>query len=187
MFCIWYLSSFLKQKLTYLGTAVNNFTSLEMVVISRYVRSQFFVHPIGGDFEPTDDRNVLLRIPKDCFSCNTNIYFKVKWYTEIFSEWFGRPITDYRNVILHDEFRFNIKVVDFQNLDLNERRLPNAQALTSLVGIEFDECLGKDVELELYPDTMISGKIFITVRLKICVIISLICCVNNSLLWFCHV
>lgn len=83
---------------------------------------------------------------------------------------------------MHDGFRFNIKVVDFQNLDLNERRLPNAQALTSLVGIEFDECLGKDVELELYPDTMISGKIFITVRLKICVIISLICCVNNSLL-----
>lgn len=113
------------KKLTYLGTAVNNFTSLEMVVISRYVRSQFFVHPIGGDFEPTDDKNVLFRIPKDCFSCNANIYFKV---------------------------------VDFQNLDLNERRLPNAHALTSLVGIEFDECLGKDVELELYPDTMISAE-----------------------------
>lgn len=51
--------------------------SLEMVVISRYVRSQFFVRPIGGDFEPTDDKNVLLRIPKDCFPNNANIYFKV--------------------------------------------------------------------------------------------------------------
>lgn len=70
--------SFLKQKLTYLGTAINSFTSLEMVVISRYVRWQFFARPIGGNFEPTDDKNVLLRIPKDCFPYNTNIYFKVK-------------------------------------------------------------------------------------------------------------
>lgn len=60
-----------------MGTAINSFTSLEMVVISRYVRSQFFVRPIGGDFEPTDDKNVLLRIPKHCFPYNTNIYFKV--------------------------------------------------------------------------------------------------------------
>lgn len=70
---------------------------------------------------------------------------------------------------------------------MNERRLLNVYVLILLVGIEFDECLGKDVELEFYLDIMIFGKIFIIVWLKICVIIFLICCVNNSLLWFFYV
>ena len=66
-------------------TDINDFQSLDIVVVSRPKRENMIVKATGGSFEPTDDRNVRIIVPPGCFKSDTAIQLKVT--RAIFSFW----------------------------------------------------------------------------------------------------
>ncbi|XP_078334323.1 uncharacterized protein LOC111132726 isoform X2 [Crassostrea virginica] len=58
-------------------TDINDFQSLDIVVVSRPKRENMIVKATGGSFEPTDDRNVRIIVPPGCFKSDTTIQLKV--------------------------------------------------------------------------------------------------------------
>lgn len=58
-------------------TEVNNFRSLEVIVVSRPKREHMIVKASGGSFEPTIDKNVRVIVPPGCFKNETGVHFKV--------------------------------------------------------------------------------------------------------------
>lgn len=56
---------------------INNFQSLEVIVVSRPKRENMKVKAAGGSFEPTIDKNVRIIVPPGCFKNETGVHFKV--------------------------------------------------------------------------------------------------------------
>lgn len=56
---------------------INNFQSLEVIVVSRPKRENMKVKAAGGSFEPTIDKNVRIIVPSGCFMNDTGVHFKV--------------------------------------------------------------------------------------------------------------
>lgn len=58
---------------------INNFQTLEVIVVSRPKRENMKVKATGGSFEPTIDKNVRIIVPPGCFKNETGIHFKVNF------------------------------------------------------------------------------------------------------------
>nr|XP_022334816.1 leucine-rich repeat and IQ domain-containing protein 1-like [Crassostrea virginica] len=64
-------------EVNFVATDINNFQTLDIVVVSRFKRENMIVKATGVSFEPTDDRNVRYIFPPGCFKNDTNVQFKV--------------------------------------------------------------------------------------------------------------
>ncbi|XP_078334321.1 uncharacterized protein LOC111132751 isoform X2 [Crassostrea virginica] len=64
-------------EVNFVATDINNFSSLDIVVVSRPKRENMIVKATGVSFEPTGDRNVRYIFPPGCFKNDTNVQFKV--------------------------------------------------------------------------------------------------------------